>query len=139
MFERYEGLTHLVPYRLLPLWQRVMCRRQWHAFDEVASSQEHYLSCDACGLSVNIDSIDHTYFDPSDAGADAGASPEGSGLPAQAFSPDLLDVMTPDQACIWWSSPQSVWSGSTPSQMLPRIGADAVVAEARRIARGDYA
>ena len=186
MFDRYEGLTHLVPHRLLPLWQRVMCRRQWHAFDEVVSSTDHCLSCDACGLSVGIAGIDRTYADPpaddqreteasngktrarggyrrghvrdlltvaeledvplytvniSDQVRGAGplnaaARMTDAGVPE--YPAGLLDVMTLEQARIWWNSPQSAWSGATPCQVLPRIGEDAVLAAARRIARGDY-
>jgi hypothetical protein len=57
----YHGVTHCVPLALLPVWKRVLCRREIHAFDEVYSCGEHRLVCDACGLIVNIASIDTTY------------------------------------------------------------------------------
>ncbi len=58
---RYVGMTHAVPMWMLPLWRRVMCRRGVHCFDEVASYDDHDLSCDACGLSVAIKSVDTSY------------------------------------------------------------------------------
>lgn len=54
-------ITHKVPLRLLPLWRRVFCRRGWHAFDEVATPDEHHLCCDACDLMVAVAGIDRTY------------------------------------------------------------------------------
>lgn len=59
----YEGITHAVPHWFLVAWKRLACRRNVHAFDEVAGSADHYLSCDACGLIVNIASLDHSYVD----------------------------------------------------------------------------
>lgn len=53
------GVTHHVPYRLLPLWKRLCCARGWHALDEVispAGDPVHYLSCDACDLIVPLPS-----------------------------------------------------------------------------------
>ena len=65
----YYGLTHLVPLFLLPLWRRALCRRDVHAFDEAVNSLgDHYLVCDACGLLVNIASIDTTYVGVAAAG-----------------------------------------------------------------------
>jgi hypothetical protein len=51
------GITHYWPRRLLGLWDRFMCSRNWHLFDEVCSGGpdgRHYLSCDACDLTVGI-------------------------------------------------------------------------------------
>lgn len=53
----YRGITHAVPRWLLFVWKRLFCRMEWHAFDEVASVDRHYLSCDACGLVVDIKGI----------------------------------------------------------------------------------
>jgi len=50
----YQGFTHCVPSWLLPLWRRIFCRRDWHAWDEVLSDDRHYLGCDACGRHVDI-------------------------------------------------------------------------------------
>jgi hypothetical protein len=41
---------------ILKLWERFMCRKGCHLFDEVWSC-DHYLYCDACGLSVGIKHI----------------------------------------------------------------------------------
>lgn len=60
----YRGITHLVPSWLLGLWRRFMCPRERHAFDEVWSIGDHFLSCDACGLMLNIDSFDDRFVDP---------------------------------------------------------------------------
>ena len=56
----YHGITYfpLLDNRFCQwLWRLTCCRRQWHLFDEVVGT-EHYLSCDACGLSVIIAGIE---------------------------------------------------------------------------------
>jgi len=60
----YQGITHLIPEKLLndPMfletWGRNMCKRGVHAFDEVWSGSDgHYLSCDVCGMEVYISKI----------------------------------------------------------------------------------
>ena len=65
---QYDGITHAVPFRLLHAWKRLFCRVNIHAFDEVAGGPDHYLSCDACGLVVNIASIDRSYVNGGQAG-----------------------------------------------------------------------
>ncbi len=62
---RFYGLTHYVPCWdwMLKLWAKVLCKKNWHLFDEVSSGDRNYLSCDACGLVVNIESIDTQYMD----------------------------------------------------------------------------
>ena len=50
------------PEWLYRLWQRVMCKRGYHLFDEVAHSCDddllsHYLYCDACAMEVHIEKI----------------------------------------------------------------------------------
>ncbi len=60
----YHGLTHPVPMWLLPLWKWIFCRKNCHAFDEVGGNGANYLSCDACGLIVNIESVETTYQEP---------------------------------------------------------------------------
>ena len=57
----YHGITHAVPSWLLPIWKKSFCRKNIHAFDEVGGQDMNYLSCDACGLMVNIESVDTTY------------------------------------------------------------------------------
>ena len=52
--QSYCGFTHLVPMWLLPLWRKLFCRVGWHAWDEVASLESHYLYCDACGTEIFI-------------------------------------------------------------------------------------
>ena len=79
--DRYEGITHVVPYRLLPLWRKVFCVRNVHAFDEVAGGG-HYLVCDACQLVVHIAAVDHHHVD--------GAA--GPSLPD--FPRELLEITT---------------------------------------------
>ena len=55
---KYYGLTHALPLWLLPLWKRIMCRKNIHVFDEMENSDgEHLLVCDACQLEVHIASI----------------------------------------------------------------------------------
>jgi len=68
----YRGMTYPPffwfewQYRL---WSWLCCKRGWHLWDEVVSHSGdgphngawHYLSCDACNLSLNIDSVDETY------------------------------------------------------------------------------
>jgi transcription initiation factor TFIIIB Brf1 subunit/transcription initiation factor TFIIB len=49
---------------LLKPWKKIMCKRDIHVFDEVVSfggGRRHELVCDACGLVVNIESIDDQY------------------------------------------------------------------------------
>lgn len=60
----FHGITHLVPPFLLRPWRRLFCRRGWHAFDEVGLIDEHYLSCDACGLAVGIEFIETKWVRP---------------------------------------------------------------------------
>lgn len=50
----YQGYTHYWPLKLLWLWRLLFCRREWHLWDEVESDCDHYLSCDACGKTVQI-------------------------------------------------------------------------------------
>lgn len=123
--DRSEGITHVVPYRLLPLWRKVFCVRNVHAFDEVAGGG-HYLVCDACQLVVHIAAVDHHHVD--------GAA--GASLPD--FPRELLEVMTPEQAAIWWDSPQVRWAGATPRVMSQTLRHDEIVAAATAVVNGDY-
>jgi hypothetical protein len=50
----YHGYTYHFPRALLWLWRLVFCRRQWHLWDEVASTDSHYFVCDACGEVVYL-------------------------------------------------------------------------------------
>jgi hypothetical protein len=80
--ERFMGITHIdyfifrirfnnlcsLFYRL---WKRLLCPHHVHLFDECYSGccleeevkNPHYLICDACGLMINIESIETTYCD----------------------------------------------------------------------------
>jgi len=58
----YEGISH--PFWCISsglfyrVWKRLMCRRDFHLFDEVLSDTDrHYLVCDACCLEVGISYI----------------------------------------------------------------------------------
>jgi hypothetical protein len=59
----YFGIWHpSISHRLYSLWRRFMCRRHYHLFDEVSSSNNGwYLVCDACDLIVHIDRVETTY------------------------------------------------------------------------------
>lgn len=58
MVDQYYGITHYVRFNcLMWLWGKTLCKLNWHLFDEVWSSHNHSLDCDACGLSVEIKDI----------------------------------------------------------------------------------
>lgn len=40
------------------LFKKYFCPKNYHLFDECKSLDDHHLYCDACGLSVNISSIE---------------------------------------------------------------------------------
>lgn len=61
-YNTYRGITHSCPMFLLKPWKYFMCKRNVHVFAEVLSWDEHYLYCDACGLIVNIKSIDERWM-----------------------------------------------------------------------------
>ena len=51
----YKGYTHYIPLFLLPLWKQLFCKRGWHIWDEIyTTNYEHYLFCDACEKEVHI-------------------------------------------------------------------------------------
>ena len=54
---KYIGYTYFIPALFLPLWRKVFCCRHWHLWDEILSD-EHYLYCDACGLTLHIGDIE---------------------------------------------------------------------------------
>lgn len=56
---KYYGYTHKVPMWLLPVWKKLCCRVDWHAWDEVSSVDEHYLVCDACDEVIDICDAQH--------------------------------------------------------------------------------
>ncbi len=58
----YLFITHKIPMWLLPLWKLIFCKRGWHAWDEVVAIGEHYLSCDACGMAVNLAPYDNDEY-----------------------------------------------------------------------------
>lgn len=60
---KYYGITHHMPLMFLSAWGKIMCRREWHLFDEVEYGDDHCLVCDACDLVVNIESIDKTFME----------------------------------------------------------------------------
>lgn len=37
------------------LWHKLFCKNGWHLFDEVQSVDSHYLFCDACALTIWMD------------------------------------------------------------------------------------
>ncbi len=53
---KYQGFTHA-----RGPWTKRQCVRGEHQWDEVWSIPNHYLSCDHCGVSVFIASVDYTY------------------------------------------------------------------------------
>jgi hypothetical protein len=58
MYKKYRdyGVTypHLFSFTYL-IWKRLFCKRGFHLFDEVLSSDlGHYLNCDACDLTIPI-------------------------------------------------------------------------------------
>jgi hypothetical protein len=55
---RWWNVTHYVPTWkwLLKFWAYLLCSHGWHLFDEYASVEKHVLFCDACELSIPIDS-----------------------------------------------------------------------------------
>ena len=66
---KYRGITypHMLDNKLVRwFWKKFMCKREMHLFDEVWSPAQisvglpacHYLYCDACGLSVHIESFE---------------------------------------------------------------------------------
>lgn len=63
--QRYVGITYPKRFRnrrARRRWCREHCTKNEHLFDECLSSGTgHSLHCDACGLTVNIASIDTTY------------------------------------------------------------------------------
>ena len=59
MANNYIGLTYpdFLQWKFVRrLWQKYMCPRKMHLFDEVLSD-EHYLVCDACGFAICITHI----------------------------------------------------------------------------------
>lgn len=54
---KYHGITY--PKQDPAKWKG--CVKNQHLFDEVLGCGGHYLSCDCCGLIVNIKSIDTQY------------------------------------------------------------------------------
>jgi len=60
---KYRMITHpkfLEMSFIKKLWKRFLCTKEIHMFDECLSL-EHYLYCDACGLSVHIGFIESEY------------------------------------------------------------------------------
>jgi len=57
----YYGITYppiLGKWPIISLWKRFFCSKNMHIFDEVKSDISHCLYCDACGLVVNIETIE---------------------------------------------------------------------------------
>ena len=48
---------------ILSIWKRYVCRYGFHLFDECQSDENHYLFCDACGLSIHIAEKNEFNFD----------------------------------------------------------------------------
>ena len=52
----YHGYTHLVKDDAqIKWWKKHNCKRGWHLWDEVWSDLSHYLWCDACNKTLNIE------------------------------------------------------------------------------------
>ena len=66
---QYEGITHEIPdyfikdERFCKVWKENKCSQGIHAFDEVWTGEDHYLSCDVCNLIVYIDRIDKSWVE----------------------------------------------------------------------------
>jgi len=61
MSNPYYGVTYSKYWckpKRLKLWRRKNCRKNMHLFDEVWTGRDHYLVCDACGLTVHIAKIE---------------------------------------------------------------------------------
>ena len=59
--KKYRGITYFPIFDnefIQWLWKLLFCPHEWHLFDEVWALERHYLSCDACGLSVYIDKFE---------------------------------------------------------------------------------
>ncbi len=55
---KYHGITHPEMDKFdIELWRVHHCSKNEHVFDEV-KSLDHYLVCDACGLTVHIAGIE---------------------------------------------------------------------------------
>jgi len=63
---KYLGITHPLALEemdkeynelIMKAWKKTNCPNMIHLFDEVHSLDDHYLSCDACGLEVHIKKI----------------------------------------------------------------------------------
>lgn len=56
----YHGITYLFPFQwewLQNLWKKFLCSRGYHLLDECLSD-DHYLFCDACDMSIFIEKIE---------------------------------------------------------------------------------
>lgn len=72
MSMNYWGITypHVFRFRLIRwVWKKINCKRGMHLFDEVQNTSvyisqedEHYLTCDACNLIINVTTIDRSYI-----------------------------------------------------------------------------
>jgi hypothetical protein len=51
---KYHGYTHYIPLFLLPLWAKILCRFNWHIWDEVKTIDEHFFVCDACEIEIAL-------------------------------------------------------------------------------------
>ena len=62
----YYGFTYpkMFSFKLiLWVWKKINCNRNIHLFVEVWGPEQHYLTCDACNLIVNITTISEEYTD----------------------------------------------------------------------------
>lgn len=63
---KYYGLTYpkILDNKFIKwLWRKLMCKYGYHLFDEVLSIEHHYLSCDACGSEVHIETVCDEYVE----------------------------------------------------------------------------
>lgn len=70
LLSKYEGITYIGSSWLhrWGIWKRVFCPKGIHLLDEVQTASDpdgwnHYLSCDACNLMVEIGRINREYVD----------------------------------------------------------------------------
>ena len=66
---KYRGITYpaVLDYDCArAIWKHLFCPIEWHLFDEVEASIDHYLICDACELIVEIEKINTEYMEKSD-------------------------------------------------------------------------
>lgn len=58
ILDKYHGITHKeMNDKQLHKHKQYKCPKGLHVFDEVLSDSDHYLYCDACGLTIHIKNV----------------------------------------------------------------------------------